>query len=299
MADKTLYTRIAQKTDTSANWAKATNFIPKAGEIIFYSDLNLIKIGDGSTTVTSLPFMVQANPEGSATTTLNKIRIGKTIYTAPTGPKGDKGDEGTPGNVWYTGTAITGTSSTGTSFSESGITNAHVGDMYLNTAYYYVYQCTVGGNASTAKWVYKCYIKGSTGSSGSKWYTGTGITGTSTTGTAFSGSGVSYAYKEDMYLNTSTSYVYKCTSGGTASSAKWAYQCSIKGATGSQGSQGPQGPTPTITATATVDSNTGTPSVTVTKSGTTANPNFTFAFKNLKGAAGTSSGVPIVDLRSL
>lgn len=105
MADKTLYTRIAQKTDTSANWAKATNFTPKAGEIIFYSDLNLIKIGDGSTKVTSLPFMVQANPEGTATTTLNKIQIGKTIYTAPTGPtgpkgdKGDKGDDGADGNV--------------------------------------------------------------------------------------------------------------------------------------------------------------------------------------------------------
>ena len=65
---------------------------------------------------------------------------------------------------------------------------------------------------------------------------------------------------------------------------------SIAGPQGPQGIQGPQGEqgtTPTINVTASVGNTIGTPSVTVTKSGTVTNPNFTFAFKNLKGQTGT------------
>lgn len=51
-----VYGRFQQKTDTSANWAKATNFVPLEGEIIIYSDLNQHKIGDGKTKVNDLPF---------------------------------------------------------------------------------------------------------------------------------------------------------------------------------------------------------------------------------------------------
>lgn len=46
---------------------------------------------------------------------------------------------------------------------------------------------------------------------------------------------------------------------------------------------GVYGDTPTISASATIDNNYGTPSVSVSKSGTVANPNLAFAFKNLKG----------------
>lgn len=57
MANKTYQGRIVQKHDSSANWAKATNFIPLKGEIIIYDDLNKIKIGDGTTKVGDLTFI--------------------------------------------------------------------------------------------------------------------------------------------------------------------------------------------------------------------------------------------------
>ena len=59
--EKQLNSRIQHKHDTEANWDKATSFIPKQGEIIVYDiDDNYfyerIKIGDGITPVTNLPF---------------------------------------------------------------------------------------------------------------------------------------------------------------------------------------------------------------------------------------------------
>jgi len=73
------------------------------------------------------------------------------------------GEDGKDGGRWYSGTKITGTSTTASVFSGSGITSAVVGDMYLNTSTYNTYRCTLGGNASTAKWVYVNNIKGTTG----------------------------------------------------------------------------------------------------------------------------------------
>lgn len=57
--EKTLKTRQIQKNDIRANWDKATNFIPKLGELILYTDENRIKIGDGSTTVVNLPYLTE------------------------------------------------------------------------------------------------------------------------------------------------------------------------------------------------------------------------------------------------
>ena len=47
------------KKDTSENWNKAKNFIPKDKEIIIYTDLVPFgtKIGDGKTKINDLPFI--------------------------------------------------------------------------------------------------------------------------------------------------------------------------------------------------------------------------------------------------
>ena len=62
MAEKILEARVQMKTDTEENWLKATNFIPKNGEIIIYAidathSCQRVKIGDGTTLVNSLPFI--------------------------------------------------------------------------------------------------------------------------------------------------------------------------------------------------------------------------------------------------
>lgn len=54
---KTLQTRVQNKHDTTANWEKATNFIPLAGEIIIYDDTHRIKIGDGESYLKDIKYI--------------------------------------------------------------------------------------------------------------------------------------------------------------------------------------------------------------------------------------------------
>lgn len=215
-------------------------------------------------------------PKGDTGATGPQGPKGDTGATGATGPQGAKGDTGQRGSNWYQGTTITGTSTTAAVFSNSGIAAALVNDKYLNTSTGAVYNCTVAGAASAAKWVYIGSIKGptgvqgpkgdtgaagakgatgatgpqgskgdtgATGQRGSNWYQGTAITGTSTTAAVFSGSGIAAALVNDKYLNTSTGAVYNCTVAGAASVAKWAYAGSIKGPTGTQGPKGDTGAT--------------------------------------------------------
>jgi hypothetical protein len=49
---------IILKHDSTENWKKAINFIPKSGEVIIYDDMDPpFKIGDGIHTVNELPFV--------------------------------------------------------------------------------------------------------------------------------------------------------------------------------------------------------------------------------------------------
>ena len=66
MSEKKINTRVINKHDTEANFSKAVNFIPKAGELIVYDkdathDYERLKIGDGVTVVSSLPFVSSTN----------------------------------------------------------------------------------------------------------------------------------------------------------------------------------------------------------------------------------------------
>lgn len=75
--EKNISTRIIHKHDTEANWNKATNFIPKQGELIVYDkDQNhsqiRLKMGDGTTKVNDLPFSI------------DEILIGTTEEITPT-----------------------------------------------------------------------------------------------------------------------------------------------------------------------------------------------------------------------
>ena len=69
MAENTIKSRIQLKNDTEAHWDLAVNFIPKKGELIIYSTDNAhsfcrLKVGDGSTTVSNLPFIDAGTLEG-------------------------------------------------------------------------------------------------------------------------------------------------------------------------------------------------------------------------------------------
>ena len=116
--------------------------------------------------------------------TIPKGATGDKGVKGDTGAKGDKGDTGATGqrgSQAFMGTGITGTSTTATVFSGSGVSSAFVGDFYINTSTGNLYQCTVAGAASAAKWVYKGALKGpkgDTGATGAKGDKGdTGATG--------------------------------------------------------------------------------------------------------------------------
>ena len=208
---------------TEAEWRSANPTLRK-GEVAFSSDKEYqFKVGNGTSTWTQLSYAARG----------------------PQGAKGDTGATGTRGSIWNVGTACTGTSSTGAVFA-TGISSSLVGDLYLNTSTGYVYRCTTAGNASTAKWSYIGSIRGakgdtgSTGTRGSRWNSGTACTGTSSTGAVFA-TGITDALVNDYYLNTSTGYVYRCTTAGNASTAKWTYAGSIKGVKGDKGDTGDTG----------------------------------------------------------
>ena len=71
MSENNIKSRIQLKNDTEANWLKAVNFTPKAGEIIVYNvddthDRQRIKIGDGEKNINDLPFLEKEIAQATA-----------------------------------------------------------------------------------------------------------------------------------------------------------------------------------------------------------------------------------------
>ena len=152
------------------------------------------------------------------------------------GAKGDDGDDGTPGAMWYVGTSVTGTATGGTRFPSSGVSDAHAGDLYLNTSTGNAYRCVEAGAPSAALWSFICNLKGAQGDAGddgTAWKFGTEVTGNSPGAVAVVGG----AAVGDCYLNTSTGNCYTCTSLSSGVPV-WTLQGTLKGESGSDGAPG-------------------------------------------------------------
>ncbi len=76
MAKKTIKTRIQTKNDIKANWDQAQNFKPLKGEMILYTDTKQMKVGDGETLVSALPFY----PSGDVTAAGNNTFTGTNTF---------------------------------------------------------------------------------------------------------------------------------------------------------------------------------------------------------------------------
>lgn len=89
MSEKVFEVVLQQKNGTEAKW-NSSSYVPRKSEIIHYTDLNKIKIGDGTKLAKDLPFI---GGEGS----------------------GEPGKDGVSATHSWNGTVLTITSASGTS----------------------------------------------------------------------------------------------------------------------------------------------------------------------------------------
>lgn len=74
MATKTIKTRTIQNIATSSEWdAVKTTFMPLIGELIIYSDINNMKIGDGVKVLDELSFLLPTDAIATETFVTNAI----------------------------------------------------------------------------------------------------------------------------------------------------------------------------------------------------------------------------------
>lgn len=143
--------------------------------------------------------------------------------------KGSQGDEGVSGRIAATYSSVPAMQAAWATDNvrlgelviidtESAV-DADNGKLYRKGPASYEYLCDLSGNP------------------GSAWYVGTSITGQGAE-MVFPSTGISSANVGDIYLNSSTSFYYRCVFPGPDGSAKWTYCGSLKGDTGDPGATG-------------------------------------------------------------
>lgn len=168
-----------------------------------------------------------------------------------TGSTGNTGPTGARGSLWYTGKVINAADAEAYTYSGSGIAEARVNDLYLNTDTSNIYICTVPGNANIAQWKLDTNIKGEKGDKGEQgergdqgdkgdvgpqgvqgeqgevgalYYNGTIIFGdTPDDGKVFTDAvddGNMYRIR-DFYVNSQTSELYESMSTGAINEVAW------------------------------------------------------------------------------
>ena len=316
MSEKKLSTRIQQKTDTKANWDKATNFIPLKGEYIYYSDLNRVKVGDGAKKLGELPFLADSDTHQSIKTLNTNNTTAQTVSAneaiagsgtinlhkvAKTGSYNDLNNKPTiPTNYVTTNTkqTITGEKTFNAPTKASGeqataiFKTANGGQIIFGKE---------GPNSGSmialdqVAGIRRLNFRASTTPGAVVW------------SQPESGSSLMYDVSNVYFRESSAVILSKMPNYSvlaTDSSGKIIKGSPVQGPKGDKGDIGPAGPTgktgltgptgPTGAAagfgtpTASVDANVGTPSVTVSATGGATSKIFNFAFKNLKGNTGAT-----------
>lgn len=229
----------ASLTENIENDVKIVKFVRDTTEmtewsVLYYKNLALQQFEPD----TYYTISVDINPSVDTTFRCCIVKLNATSVSYSVAKQGSTGATGTTGSQWYAGTGITGTSTTATAFADSGVANARVNDMYLNTSTGNTYKCTVAGNATNAKWIYAGNIKGVQGDKGNTGATGNGISkadityASSSSNTSAPTSGwqsTPPSVSPGQYLWTKTVFTY--TNGGTATQ----YSVAKQGNTGAAG----------------------------------------------------------------